>query len=181
MLAGIAAVLTLITAAASTYVAVATYQDQRTASEEEEKKEIRDFVRRVTLKVESTDDHAPGWDKWTIVNRNLEVLEDVRLFSGITRNTTKAPMEISSAILGSMPPCSTWTVEWGTSIGEAKDDSTLFAQARFTSPDGEDWYASGSGGSELFHDEWPGMAAITPSSLSEQIEKPILGKAQFCK
>ncbi|MER5945279.1 hypothetical protein ABT127_04390 [Streptomyces sp. NPDC001904] len=137
-LAGLAALLGLITAVGSTYVAVATYEDQREAAaitrkdqrKAEEKKDaekIDRYVRRVTL---LTDE-----GRWTIANRNLDIVQDVTIEYVVVLEKMNPPeIRHYSKALGVMPPCTVWS----QTVQPPKGGQLDYIAARFIA-DGKFW------------------------------------------
>ncbi|MFC8663988.1 hypothetical protein [Streptomyces sp. NPDC057199] len=79
-LAGIAALLTLFTACATAYVAIATYKDGRQQDDEKQEQQDLDFAQRVLVgEVKSRKSPEPGKLKVQIENRNLFPVGDLNL------------------------------------------------------------------------------------------------------
>ncbi|MFF3380166.1 hypothetical protein ACFYXF_45320 [Streptomyces sp. NPDC002680] len=153
---------------------MATYRDQQSASEKEEKDKIEDFVRRVTLTVNDT--------KWILVNRNVDILEDVRL--SVYRQAWPRDGEDELAgddyleFLGVMPPCSSWAADEADAapLGNHRVYFTVTIVVSFISPDGKNW---SSRGSQLFEKVPLGSDESLYPFLGAK--PPALGKASFCR
>ncbi|MEU0345158.1 hypothetical protein ABZ092_41090 [Streptomyces bobili] len=136
---GLAALMTVFTAAATSYVAVITYQDQQEQEAKNEESATADFAQRVEF--------IPGrFDSMTLDNPNdfpiSNVVLSVALYDSKRETSQQYFLLSSHNIL--LPACSRITIpeshEWGTDFAATQKGKVAYFEDR----SGQAWYSEGS-------------------------------------
>lgn len=98
--------MTVITAAASTYVAYSTYQNQQNEETSKASLKTEQYARRITL---LSNDGDP---EWTLTNRNLDTVDQVQIAYRVSAKEKGAKGGFYLKWLGVMPPCTVWTMNY---------------------------------------------------------------------
>ncbi|MFF9070671.1 hypothetical protein ACF09E_35555 [Streptomyces sp. NPDC014891] len=168
-----AALMTVITAAASTYVAYSTYQNQQIEEGSKASQKMDQYVRRITL---FASDTAP---KWTLTNRNLDTVDSVEIIYWIAATEEGAKGGLYVKSLGIMPPCTVWTMDYKP---WPKNTKLYGITAAFDTADGS-WSTGASGnvdnGLQKFARSGGWMGGEGLIKIDDGLH-PTAKKAEFC-